>query len=301
MNFQNKSLLTILFVSMILLLSCTVDKQKNIQTKALTPNISWPITSYNFGQMEELSIPEQIALLSKSGYKGLILKSASKKDFDNFEEYLRVTESTNNFKVDAVFELYKIKDDAERRERWKLVVDRIAGKDIQLWMIFGKDGFDDVFVEDKIREIVAYASPKKVEVILYPHSGTYFESSEEALVFADKIDHPNLKIAFHLYHDIRAGHGSRIPEVFENTKHRLGAVTLAGTDSIADFTSKFTRDTTTIKPLGQGNYNMNNFVEILSNSGYKGSVGFMNFKLKQHPTVYLPKSKEIWDKYLLNR
>ncbi len=150
MNFQNKSILTILFVSMILLLSCTVDKQKNIQTKALTPNISWPITSYNFGQMEELSIPEQIALLSKSGYKGLILKSASKKDFDNFEEYMRVSESTDNFKVDAVFELYKIKDDAERRERWKLVVDRIAGKDTQLWMIFGKDGFDDAFIEKAV-------------------------------------------------------------------------------------------------------------------------------------------------------
>ena len=140
------------------------------------------------------------------------MKSESKKDFDNIEEYLRVTESTDSF----------------------------------------------------------------------------------------KIDHPNLKIAFHLYHDIRAGHGSRIPEVFENIKHRLGAVTLAGTDSIADFTTKFTRDTTTIKPLGRGNYDMNNFVEILSNSGYKSSVGFMNFKLK-HPTVYLPRSKNIWDTYFVEK
>ena len=246
--------------------------------------------------MEELSILDQIALLSNSGYKGLILKSESKEDFDNFEEYMRVTESTDIFKIYAVFELYKSKYDIERYERWKLVVERIEAKGIQLWMIFGTDDFDDAFIEDKIREIVAYASPKKVEVILYPHSGTYLESSEEALVFADKIDHPNLKLAFHLYHDIRAGHGSRIPEVFENIKHRLGAVTLAGTDSIADFTTKFTRDTTTIKPLGRGNYDMNDFVEILSNSGYQGSVGFMNFKLK-HPTVYLPKSKEIWDSY----
>ena len=36
-----------------------------------------------------------------------------------------------------------------------------------------------------------------------------------------KIDHPNLKIAFHLYHDIRAGHGSCIPEVFENIKNQI--------------------------------------------------------------------------------
>ena len=68
-------------------------------------------------------------------------------------------------------------------------------------------------------------------------------------MFVDKIDHSNLKLAFHLYHDIRAGNGSRIPEVFENIKHQLGAVTLVGTDSIADFTTKITRDTTTIKPL----------------------------------------------------
>lgn len=279
-----------LLISILIVISCNKTSPNKQNTD------QWLISSYNFGEMGKMSIPNQITLLRDSGYHGIILKSETKKDFEIFDQYLMVTDSLDDFKIDAVFERYRHRDDDERRERWKEVVDKIAGKSTQLWMIFSK-GFDDVFMEEKIREIVSYATSKKVVVVLYPHSGTYLESAEEALVFADKINHPNLKVAFHLYHEIRAGHGSRIPEVIKNIKHRLGAVTLAGTDSIPDNTSALTRDTTTIKPFGRGNYNIKDFIDVLSNAGYKGSVGFMNFKFKT-PKEYLPRSKKIWDDFL---
>ncbi len=80
-------------------------------------------------------------------------------------------------------------------------------------------------------------------------------------------------------------------------KPRLGAVTIAGTDSVADYSSPLARDTTTIKPLGQGTYDVKQFTQQLLETGYSGPVGIMNFKMKEAPEVYLPKSRNIWDSY----
>ncbi len=279
--------------------SCAPSK---IESAKIEEESSWPLTSYNFGRLEELTISGQIELLSNSGYDGIILKSATEKDYEIFEEYMRISEEIDGFRVDAVFERYNFQDSDERRERWRKVVDRIAGKDIQLWVIFGKkmEGINDQFIEDKLREIVAYATPKEVEVILYPHSSCYLESAEEALPFIEKIDHPNLKLAFHLYHEVRAGNGHRIDEVLLKISDRLGAVTLAGSDSIADYASPLARDTTTIKALARGTYDVNGFVKVLDKSGYTGSVGIMNFKIEEDPNVYIPRSSKIWEGYVEN-
>ena len=282
------------------LISCALGKDGG------APNISghlWPVTSYNFGGLEKLPPKDQVNLLHRFGYDGIILKCATKEDFQNLDRHIQAAERKEDFRIDAVFERYNFKDPAQRRERWKKVVDKISGKKIQLWVIFGKktQGVNDAFIERKLREIVAYAAPKGVEVILYPHSSCYIESAEEALPFVDKINHPNLKLAFHLYHEIRAKNGSRLDEVMKRVQHRLGAVTLAGTDRAADYTSSRTRDTSTIKPLGQGDYDLKEFVKILKSSGYKGSVGLMNFKLPEAPKKYLPRSVKLWNGYLQSK
>jgi sugar phosphate isomerase/epimerase len=85
-------------------------------------------------------------------------------------------------------------------------------------------------------------------------------------------------------------------QVFERVKGRIGAVTLAGTDSVADFSAPKLMDSSTIKPLGQGNYDLARFVKPLSKSGYKGSVGFINFKIEEDPENYLDASLKVWRK-----
>jgi len=53
-------------------------------------------------------------------------------------------------------------------------------------------------------------------------------------------------------------------------------------------------DSSTIKPLGQGNYDLKRFLEPLRNSGYKGVVGFINFKIEEDPETYLDASMKVW-------
>lgn len=273
--------------------ACQQDKRNNSRVN------NWPISSYNFGGMENMSAEEQVSLLRKSGYQGITLRVAKGYNFKMLPEFISEVDKYDDFNINAVFIRYNFDDPLELRESWADVVNQIAERNIQLWVIFGKkiEGYGDAFVEEKLREIVDYSTPKEVEVILYPHSSCYFESAEEGMPLVEKINQDNLKIAFHLYHEIRAKNGSRIPQVLNGIKHKLGAVTLAGTDSVADYTSSRTRDTTTIKPLGKGTFDVKQFALELNETEYSGYIGLMNFHFKEVPEVYLLRSKNIWDSY----
>ena len=291
-----------LFISfLILLISSTICisvEAEGIDTKNASKS-GWSLAAYNFGSLGKLSPEAQIDLLKKTGYKGIILSCETKEDFQNLDKYIEKAEKIKDFKIEAVFERYNFNDSTTRKDRWMKVVDKISGKGTQLWIIFGKrvEGITDGFIEEKLREIVSYSALKGVQVVLYPHSKCYIASAEEALPFIEKIDHPNLKLAVHLCHEIRAGNGSRMDHVFERVKDRIGAVTLAGTDSVADFSAPKLMDSSTIKPLGQGNYHLYRFLGPLVKSGYKGSVGFINFKIEEEPENYLDDSMKIWKNF----
>ncbi len=287
----------ILFVT---LLSCNWSEKGRSVGEAEHHANRWPLSSYNFGGMQEMTVKEQIRLLHASGYQGLILRMATPQNFEQFPEFIEEANKLDDFKINAVFVRYNFNDADELKEHWKEVVDRISGLDAQLWVIFGKkeSGIDDQFIFSKLTEINTYAFAKGVEVILYPHSSCYFESSEEALPIIEEINHDNLKLAFHLYHEIRAKNGHRIGDVFQNVEHRLGALTLAGSDSVADYRSPLARDTSTIKLLGKGTFDMQGFVSLLKEKEYLGYVGVMNFSIKEAPEKYLKESYDIWQSYL---
>lgn len=256
------------------------------------------LSAYNFGSLGKLAPLEQLAILKKTGYKGIILNSQTKTDTLNLDVFLSALIKDKHFKIHAVMVRYDFTDPIQKREGWKIIVDKIANKGIELWVIFGKkaNGFTDSFIETKLKEFVEYSKAKQVKVILYPHSNCYIASAEEALPFVQKINDPNLQLAVHLCHEIRAGNGARISSVFENVKQYIGAVTLAGTDSVADFSKPKLMDTSTIKPIGQGNFNMANFIAPLRKSGYVGMVGFINFKIEDEPETYLKSSMIEWEK-----
>ncbi|NDP20487.1 MAG: sugar phosphate isomerase/epimerase [Paludibacter sp.] len=286
---------TLTIACCLLAIATFVNGQSNRQPQSgHVPELS----AYNFGSLGKLAPSTQIALLKKTGYKGVILNSETKDDSANLDIFLNELRNDKHFKVHAVMVRYNFADPLQKREGWKTTIDRIANKRIELWFIFGKkiDGITDRFIETKLKEVVEYAKTKNVPVILYPHSKCYIASAEEALPFVQKINDPNLKLAVHLCHEIRAGNGSRIDAVFEHVKKHIGAVTMAGTDSVADFSKPVLMDKSTIKPIGQGNFNMRNFIEPLRKSTYKGSVGFINFKIEDDPEVYLENSISVWRK-----
>lgn len=260
-----------------------------------------PFFCYNFGGLENYTPRKQIEVLHQSNFDGICLQMAKTNHVQNLDSFIIIADELPNFKIYAAFIRFNFNDNEDDKSRWRTVVDKIAGKGIDLWVIFGKPETEvgDEQVEVFLREIVEYAADKKVTVTLYPHSHCYFYSAEQALPMVKKINHPNLGLAVHTCHELRAGNGHRLDEVVLNVQDYLRFVTIAGADEEVDRTSPRTMDKSTLKSLRNNNFDFSPFVKSLKQIKYKGSVGFINFKVDdagEVPEKYLPESRKEWRK-----
>lgn len=286
-----KALFTLIFIGAVVLTVDTYSQARSIR------GAESALSAYNFGSLGQLTIQEQIAILKKIGYKGIVLNTETKADSINLDYLLTALKADREFVIHAVMVRYNFSDQFSKRENWKRIVDKIAHRNSELWLIFGKktEEIFDGFIETKLKEIAEYAKTKKVKVILYPHSKCAIASAEEALPYVQKLNYANLKVAIHLCHEIRAGNGSRMNEVFEAVGAHLGAVTVCGSDSVADFSKPLLMDKSTIKPICEGNFDITKFLTPLRKSGYRGLVGFINFKIDEDPEIYLKRSMKEWN------
>lgn len=271
------------------------DETKEIITEY--NDLNNPFFAYNFGGLEKRPPSEQIKLLKENGYDGITLRMAKEEHVKEFKEFTEIVDQTDGFKIYSVFVRYNFDDATEDKNRWKQVVDLIQNKGIDLWFIFGEpiEGVNDDKVEGILRQVVNYSASKNVPVTLYPHSWCYFYSAEQSLPMVKKINHPNLKLALHTCHELKAGHAGRLDEVVRNTKDYLSFITIAGASKETDMTSRKTMDRSTIQPLEDGEYDFAPFLRALKEVNYKGPVGYINFKFDKEPEDYLPKSLEVWN------
>ena len=257
-----------------------------------------PFFAYNFGGLEDLAPAEQIRLLKDNGYDGITLRMAKAEHVAEYMEFAEIVNKTEDFRIYSVFVRYNFADSEVDRNRWKVVVDLIQDQDIDLWFIFGKkeNGIDDDHVEGVLRNVVNYSATKNVPVTLYPHSWCYFDTAESSLPMVKKINHPNLKLAVHTCHELKAGNAGRLAEVVHNVKDYISFITVAGAAKDVDMTSRKTMDRTTIQPLEDGRYDYAPFLKALKSIDYKGPVAYINFGFDKEPEDYLPKSLAEWNR-----
>jgi len=288
-----KNIIVAVFLSIILSSYTSTEKENN------------PFFVYNFGGLENLSPKEQVAYLQTMGYNGISLRMAKAEHVDDMPAFLAEAALYPNFKIYSAFVRYNFQDAEVDKNRWREVVDLIEDQDVALWFIFGKPQEDvtEEKVEEILREVVAYAAEKNVPVTLYPHDKCYYYTAEQALPVVKRINHPNLKLALHLCHEMKAGNVDRLDEVVNNVHEYISFVTLSGSDKVVDRSSPRSVDRSTIKPLNKGDFDIYNFIEPLKKVAYKGPVGLLNFKIdKDYPMDdYLLESLKKWkelSKYL---
>lgn len=265
-----------------------------------------PLFAYNLGGMQEMSPAEQINLLQGLGYDGICLQTRTQQQVENLSTFIALCDKNPSFHIESVFVRYNFKDPEDKKNTWKKVVDMIQGKDIDLWFIFGRETLPITYkeVQDILKGVAAYAQTKGVNVSVYPHSGCFFYAAEQALPAIKAIDAPNLRVIVHLFHELRAGNGNRMPEVINNVKDYMSYATLAGAEKEVDMTSAYTMDKTTIKSLDENEYDLAPFLNTLKEVQYKKPVGFINWKLDEDavPKDYLSRTIKSWktlkNKYL---
>lgn len=286
-----------------IVISCHNRKETAIVEESITSNVEIisedennPFFAYNFGGLENLPPATQIKLLKDNGFDGITLRMAKAEHVQQYMEFAKIVDKTDDFKIYSVFVRYNFDATLEDQNRWKTVVDLIQDKGIDLWFIFGKpiEGVNDEQVEGILRNVVNYSASKKVPVTLYPHSWCYFYSAEQSLPMVKKINHPNLKLALHTCHELKAGNAGRLDEVVYNVQDYLSFITIAGASKVTDMTSKRSMDKTTIQPLEDSAYDFAPFLKALKKVNFKGPVGYINFKFDKAPEDYLPKSLATW-------
>ncbi len=286
-----------------IVISCHNRKETAIVEESITSNVEIisedennPFFAYNFGGLENLPPATQIKLLKDNGYDGITLRMGKAEHVQQYKEFAEIVNKTDDFKIYSVFVRYNFDATLEDQNRWKTVVDLIQDNGIDLWFIFGKpiEGVNDEQVEGILRNVVNYSASKKVPVTLYPHSWCYFYSAEQSLPMVKKINHPNLKLALHTCHELKAGNAGRLDEVVYNVQDYLSFITIAGASKVTDMTSKRSMDKTTIQPLEDSAYDFAPFLKALKKVNFKGPVGYINFKFDKAPEDYLPKSLATW-------
>ncbi len=262
--------------------------------------VDWPLYAYNFGGIRDKSPEDQMSMLKKHGYDGISLSANRKNALFDLTPFLEIDDKDEDFHIYSVFFRYNFSDDEDVRTGYRKIIDQIAGKDIAFWMIFGRptDGFTDQHIESVLRDVVTYGAEKEQKITLYPHHNDVIPTLEQGLVWLDKINSPNLDIVFHTCHELRSGNANRVEEILEKAGDRLGHVTIAGADTLVDFTDPFSIENSSIKPLYRGNFDNKRVLKKLKEIGYEGAIGFINHLIKEDPDVYLPGSKQLYDKWL---
>ncbi|WP_158293190.1 sugar phosphate isomerase/epimerase [Tamlana fucoidanivorans] len=261
-----------------------------------------PFFVYNFGGLELLESKAQIEKLKTYGYDGISLRMAKAEHVKQLPEFIAYANKIKEFKIYSVFIRYNFADNEIDRTRWQRVVDIIKNQGIDLWVIFGKKepGVDDEHVEGVLKNMVNYAANRNVSVTLYPHSWCYFYTAEQSLPMVKKINHPNLKLAVHTCHELKAGNGNRLAEVVENVKDYISFVTIAGAQAKVDMSSRRSMDQGTIMPLEDGTFDYSHFLKALNEVNYRGPIGYINFGFDKEPDIYLPLSMQKWQQLKTN-
>jgi DNA-binding beta-propeller fold protein YncE len=175
------------------------------------------------------------------------------------------------------------------------LVDKIKGKNIKLWVIFNGGAPTKAQIVDSIKTIAAYTQMAGVEFVIYPHDNTIIPTMDSSVTIIKSSGLKNVYTSFHLCHELRAGNALKLLEVGRRNAPYIKLATIAGADYLAPYTH--TPDwKDAIKPLNQGNFDTQEFVQVLAQIGFTGPTFLHTFGIKEpSPQERLSKSLTKWN------
>lgn len=179
--------------------------------------------------------------------------------------------------------------------RLRKVLPLLKGKGVQLALLLQGlrpgDPEGGPRARELVREVADLAREAGVEVVLYHHVGDWMERVEDALRVAEEADRPNVKIMFNLCHWMKKGEEGELRGLLERALPRLGAVSLNGSDTMAEVKSGKGQ---WIRPLDSGSYDLSGFLNILKELGYRGPVGLQCYGIGGDAREHLERSMAAW-------
>lgn len=252
--------------------------------------------------MAQLAPERQAELARDVGYEGLVFQgSADRRILEEVARYQRDRQTP----LAAL--LWSVTVDAPEPFD-AVLLDELArslsSTGTILWLMVGsrqsppivRDEHADRLAAEVIQRVADIARRHGVLVALYPHEGYYLATAEHALRLLHLSGRDgardNLKLSVHLCHELRAGHGPRLAEVVRATLPYLALVSISGANNAVTPDAPDWSDT--IQVLGEGDYDVQGFVNTLVTSGYTGPFVLHTYGLQGEPRELLTRAFAAW-------
>lgn len=257
-----------------------------------------PLYVYDF-ELQKFTIPERVAFLEKTGFKGITFPVNNVADLQKFDQYLATT-STTTFTIPTVFHSYNFTEGNKNQQVWKSLTDKVKGKNIKMWLTFNVDTariktFDKNVLVAKVKEMADYMEHSGVEMVIYPHDKTLIESMAQSVEIIKAAGLKNVFTSFHLCHELRAGNAKNLLAIGRKYAPYIKLASISGADYMVPYqhTSNWND---AIKPLYLGDFDTQEFIQVLAQIGYTGPTFLHTFGIKKpQPEEHLSKSLEKWN------
>lgn len=245
-------------------------------------------------EMNHIPIPERTKLLADQGFKGVTFAINNEEQVQKLLAYLQTEEvKSGKFTVPIVYMVYQFGKEEELDVIWKKVLAIAPGS--PLWVIV--QNRDKQATEEKtlklFRKMSSMAQKTGSDIVIYPHDNTFIESAEEALPYIEKTNIPNLFLTLHLCHELRAGNGDRLLDVAIQAAPHLKFASISGSNRTMIENDKGNWSDA-IKPLDEGDYDIERFVSVLQKIKFRGKTVLHTFGIKQDAVDHLSRSMAKW-------
>lgn len=275
-----------------LLLTFILLQTFTLSSQAIDPSL------YVFDfELDHLPLSERVTYLKEQGFAGLTMPIRSAVHLEKLKAYLNTDEvKSGAFSVPIVFMAYDFKFKEKLDLLWKEALAISPG--MPLWVIFKSDeNFTQEHIKGVLEEMTAEAAKFGSDIVIYPHDRTMIEGVEQALPLVQQLNKNNLKLTLHLCHELRAGNGNRLLDIAIAASPYLTHASISGSNiSVIDNSTDWSD---TIKPLDEGDYDVEKFVSVLQKIKFKGKTVLHTFGIKDNEN-HLVRSMEKWNDMVKN-
>jgi sugar phosphate isomerase/epimerase len=178
--------------------------------------------------------------------------------------------------------------------RFGEVVALVKGRGVQFCVLMDgmkpSDPSGDPRAVAIVRDMADQARLGGAQLVLYPHSGQWLETIEDAVRLARKVGRPNVGVMFNLCHFLRVSPDRDYRSRLQLALPLLWAVSINGADE-RDDKPGWDRY---IQPLGSGSFDMAAFLGTLRELGYRGPIGLQCYGIPGDAREHLARSMAAW-------
>ena len=235
------------------------------------------------------SFPEQAEMLKELGYDGV-----GHIWLDKVAERLQSLDAAGLrlFQITMTVDLTPGKSAYD--PRFKEVLALVKGRHVQFDLLVNGGKPSDPALDSRaveiLRDMADLARDSGSSLLLYPHVDCWIERLEDCVRVAEKVDRPNVGVMFNLCHWLRVDKQRDYAPLLKRAMPRLWAVSINGADTF-DSQPGWNHY---IQPLGQGTFDVADFLKTLRQLGYHGPVGLQCYGIGGDAREHLARSMTTW-------